>query len=238
MASATVSELCDLASRILIKLVSLDGNGREYGLPLSHANASAKIHGHSAPPTRLYVLRTARASTDPATSSKVESSVFSEAYFDARISSRGWRETAGTNEVPGVARKVSLSSFFFLLFLAERPLRYESLVKKNYLQANTGNVDAPSAYRDKWHHRHYRSSSSSSDMLTDDELAYQLAPALPKSSSQQRMRVFSKSRAGKAYRYLSSSIRVGCPADARCCRTLTRYYGILTYGLSAAFWGY
>src|SRR5258708_11037681 len=70
------------------------------------------------------------ATTDPATSSKVASSVSSEAYFNARESSRGWRETAGTDsdELPGVSRDVIASSFFFLLFLVERPLRYDPLV--------------------------------------------------------------------------------------------------------------
>src|SRR5713226_5594638 len=74
------------------------------------------------------------ATTDPATSSKVASSVSSEAYFNARESSRGWRETAGTDsdELPGVSRDVIASSFFFLLFLVERPLRYDPLVKEYF----------------------------------------------------------------------------------------------------------
>ena len=66
------------------------------------------------------------ASTDPATSSKVVSSQSSGAYFDARKSSKGWRETAGleSGELLGVARDVFAFSFLFLLFLVERPLRY------------------------------------------------------------------------------------------------------------------
>ena len=75
-------------------------------------------------------------STDPATStsSKFASSRSSGAYFNARKSSREWREMAGMEESgelsPGVARDVFASSFFFFLrFLVDRPLRYEPLVK-------------------------------------------------------------------------------------------------------------
>ena len=61
--------------------------------------------------------------------SKGTSSLSMEAYFDARKLRRGWKETAGTDEFPGVTRDVFPSSFFFLFFLAGRPLRCEYVKK-------------------------------------------------------------------------------------------------------------
>lgn len=46
-----------------------------------------------------------------------------EAYVDARMSMRGWREKVERDELPGVVRDVAPESFLFLLFLA-RCLRY------------------------------------------------------------------------------------------------------------------
>jgi hypothetical protein len=55
--------------------------------------------------------------------SKLTSSVSTEAYVDARMSMRGWREKVERDEPLGVVRDVAPESFLFLLFLV-RGLRY------------------------------------------------------------------------------------------------------------------
>ena len=137
------------------------------------------------------------ASTDPATASKDVSSLSSEAYFNARKSRRGWRETAGTkvlSEAGMTTRDVFPSSFFFLFFRAGRPFRYKYPVKDlvfisvyRMRDRTVGRSDqAASLSLSSWTLPSKGPSSGSSDdpmILTTNGFIRRLVSAVPKSRS-------------------------------------------------------